>query len=132
MTKNPGERLHRGRAMMNRVNPQDGQAIIEKFSQLSPDFEELLLGFVFADVYDRPVLSLRERQLIRVAALTSLGAGETAVKANLAAAVNIGIPARDIIETLLQTLPYAGFPRVIQALEVAKNVLSDHHSVLEE
>ncbi|MDT9683106.1 carboxymuconolactone decarboxylase family protein [Streptomyces sp. TRM76323] len=119
------DRMRRGRALMNQVNPRGGEQMLREFAGLAPDFEELLLGFVFADVYDRPVLSLRERQLIRIAALTALDAGESAAKANLSSAVNLGIPTRDIVEALLQTLPYAGFPRVITALEYAKDVLED-------
>jgi 4-carboxymuconolactone decarboxylase len=69
------------------------------------------------------VLSLRERQMIRLAALTALGAGHSPLKANIEAAVRIGIPQEEIVEVFLQVLPYAGFPRVLTALETVRDVL---------
>lgn len=70
-------RLERGREMLSRLSPEAGTALVESLREVAPDLEDLLLGFVFADIYSRDVISLRERQIARLAALTALGAGSS-------------------------------------------------------
>lgn len=118
------ERMRRGRAMMRRLNEEGAESVIGDLEEIAPDFGDLLVGFVFGDIYGRDVLPLRERQLIRLAALVCLGNTGTPLKANIQACLNIGITQRDIAEAFVQSLPYAGFPRVIEALEVAREMFT--------
>ena len=119
------KRQQQGREMLDRVNPGAGDAMIEAFREIAPDFEQLLLGFVFADVFSRDVISLRERQLIRLGALVGLGVGPVPLRANIGSALTIGISREDVAEAFIQCLPYAGFPRVIDALGVLKQHFAD-------
>ncbi|MFJ9655756.1 carboxymuconolactone decarboxylase family protein [Streptomyces microflavus] len=89
---------------------------------VAPDFEDLLLGFAFADVWARTVLPLRERALIRLGALTALGAPATATRANIDSALRAGLSQEEVSEAILQTLPYAGFPHAISALEILREL----------
>ncbi|MFC3452662.1 carboxymuconolactone decarboxylase family protein [Amycolatopsis speibonae] len=121
-------RLVRGRSIFDRVDPTGGDALLSQLSEVAPDFAELVLGFVYGDIYDRSTLPLRERQLIRLAVLAALDPGPTTLRANIGAAVHIGIPAEHIAEVFIQCLPYIGFPRVINALTVAQQFLADTDS----
>lgn len=114
------DRLERGRAMMRRLSPRLGGDMADNLRAVAPDFEDLLLGFAFADVWARPGLPLRERALVRLAALTALGAPATATRANIDSALRAGLSRQEVSEAILQTLPYAGFPRGIAALELLR------------
>ncbi|MEE1926689.1 carboxymuconolactone decarboxylase family protein [Streptomyces sp. TRM 70351] len=120
MNEQENNRLERGRALMRRLSPHLGDAMTNDLNSVAPDFGDLLAGFAFADVWARPALPLRERALVRIAALTALGAPATATGANIDSALQAGLSLEDVSEAMLQTLPYAGFPHVIAALEHVK------------
>ena len=61
----------------------------------------------------------RERELIIVACLVRWG-GEPQVAAHIRALRAIDVPWSEIEETILQTTPYAGVPRAINALKVLR------------
>ena len=65
-------------------------------------------------------LTARERELIILAVLTSLGSSDPQVQAHVRALRAIDVPFEDIEETILQTAPYAGFPRAVNALKVLR------------
>jgi 4-carboxymuconolactone decarboxylase len=131
MNEDTTSRLERGRAMMHSISPEVGDSMVDDLSSVAPDFEDLLVGFAFADIWARPGLPLRERALIRLGVLAALGAPRTATRANIDSALHIGLSSQEIAEAFLQTLPYVGFPQVISALETLKTVLDEpapaHH-----
>lgn len=83
-----------------------------------------MLGFAFADVWARDVLPLRERALVRLGALTALGAPATATRANIDSALRAGLSREEVSEAILQTLPYAGFPHAIASLEILRDSMT--------
>ena len=80
-----------------------------------------VVDFAFGDVHARPGLSARERELIIVAVLTTLGSCDPQVRAHIRALRAIDVPWSDIEETILQTTPYAGIPRAINAMKVLRD-----------
>ena len=67
-----------------------------------------------------PGSSARERELIIVAVLTAIGSSDPQVAAHIRALRAIDVPWEEIEETILQTAPYAGIPRAINALKVLR------------
>ena len=97
------------------------------WSKLSPDFADMVTDFLAAEVWSRPNLELKTRSLITVAALTALGR-ENALRLNIEIALNNGATRAEILETLLQMAPYAGFPACWEALVIADEVFSRKQS----
>jgi 4-carboxymuconolactone decarboxylase len=85
--------------------------------ELSQDVHEYLTEACFGDVWARPGLDLRTRRLLTIAMLAAMGR-ERQLRAHLAGAVSQGIPREEVLETLLQVIPYAGFPAGLTALEL--------------
>jgi len=94
-----------------------GDAFMERMG--SP-MAEWLTDWVFGDVHTREGLTPRERELIIVAVLTTIGSSDPQVAAHIRALREIDVPWNEIEETILQTTPYAGFPRAINALKVLR------------
>jgi 4-carboxymuconolactone decarboxylase len=65
-------------------------------------------------------LTARERELIIVAVLTTLGSSDPQIAAHVRALRAIEVPFVEIEEAILQTAPYAGFPRAVNALKVLR------------
>lgn len=78
--------------------------------------------FVTGKMYSRTVLPLPQRQVVAVAALAALQKTDE-LKLHLHGALNVGVPARELTETIFQIGVYAGFPAVNTALAALKEVL---------
>jgi alkylhydroperoxidase/carboxymuconolactone decarboxylase family protein YurZ len=70
-------------------------------------------------------LDLRQRQLVTISALTTLGGAEPQLEVHINAGLNVGLTAREVVEAILHCIPYTGFPRVLNAIFVAKRVFEE-------
>ena len=113
-----GTRRERGLARLAELGDEPGgDAFIERMGNPMGDW---LVDWVFGDVHARPELTARERELIIVAVLTAIGSSDPQVAAHIRALRAIDVPWEQIEETILQTAPYAGIPRAINALKVLR------------
>jgi len=60
--------------------------------------------------------------MITIVSLLTAGGCETQLEVHINGSLNVGIPPEKIIETFLQCVPYTGFPKVLNAVNVAKAV----------
>ncbi|HLK43071.1 MAG TPA: carboxymuconolactone decarboxylase family protein [Thermoleophilia bacterium] len=111
------ERRERGLARLAELGDHPGG---EAFLARMGDMGDWLVDFVFGDVHSRPGLSARERELIILGLLTGLGGCEPQVRAHVQALREIAVTDGEIEEAILQTAPYTGFPRAINALKVLR------------
>ena len=111
------DRRERGLARLAELGDEPGG---EQFLARMGDMGDWLVDFVFGEVHTRPGLDVRERELIIVAVLTTLGSADPQVRAHVRALRAIDVPFAEIEEAILQTAPYAGFPRAINALKVLR------------
>ena len=72
------ERFITGQKMLQQVDGKGGEAVVESLKDIAPDFARYLLEFPFGDIYARPGLDLRSREIATVAALTAMGNAEVA------------------------------------------------------
>jgi 4-carboxymuconolactone decarboxylase len=122
------ERYQRGLDKLAEIDGQQGQKVIDSLADIAPDFAQYLIEFPFGDIYSRPGLDLRTRELTTVAALTALGNAATQLKVHLHAALNVGCSREEIVETIMQMAVYAGFPAALNGLFVAKDVFGERKS----
>ena len=69
-----------------------------------------MIEFPFGDIYSRPGLDLRSREIAVVAALTAMGNAAPQLKVHIQGALNVGVSRTEIVETIMQMAVYAGFP----------------------
>jgi 4-carboxymuconolactone decarboxylase len=81
--------------------------------------------FAFGDIYSRPGLTLRDREIATVAALTAMGTATPQLKVHLHAALNVGITRDEIVEIIMQMAVYAGIPAALNGLFAAKEVFGE-------
>src|SRR5207253_3110759 len=107
-------------ARLKEVDDVAGERVIAALADVAPDLGRYIIEFGFGDIYSRPGLSLPQRELATVAALTALGHAQLQLRVHLAAALNVGLSRNEIIETILQVALYAGFPAALNAVFTAK------------
>ncbi|MGW0811227.1 carboxymuconolactone decarboxylase family protein [Nonomuraea sp. NPDC002799] len=79
----------------------------------------------FGDMYARPELPTRDRQLVTLSVLTALGGCEIELEVHVNAALYVGLAPAEISEALLHSAVYCGIPRAINATLVAKKVFAE-------
>ena len=118
------ERLDYGRSVLGAVVGEAGAGIVRTLEDVSPALgEQVLLGF--GEVYARPQLGPRDRQLLTLGMLTALGGCEPQLELHINVALNVGLCASEIVEALLHASAYCGFPRALNATFVAKRVFAE-------
>lgn len=120
----PSERFITGQKMLQQVDGKGGDAVLDSLKDIAPDFARYLLEFPFGDIYARPGLDLRSREIATVAALTAMGTATPQLKVHIAAALHVGLTREEIIEVIMQMAVYAGFPAALNGLFAAKEVFA--------
>lgn len=100
--------------------------MVARLSGIAPDFARYLLEFPFGDIYSRPGLGLRDREIATIAALAAMGTAAPQLKVHIAAGLNVGLSRDEIVEILMQMAVYAGFPAALNGLFAAEEVFETH------
>jgi 4-carboxymuconolactone decarboxylase len=117
MATHEATRRERGLARLRELGDEPGG---EEFLANLGDLGDLTVDFAFGDVHSRGGLDARERELVIVAVLASLGGLDPQVRAHVRAARAIGVGDRELEETVIQIAPYAGIPRAVNAMKILR------------
>jgi 4-carboxymuconolactone decarboxylase len=121
----PDTRFSRGLRNLAAIDGSAGQRVLDALAGIAPDFGRLLVEFPFGDIYDRPGLDLKSREIATVASLATLGHARPQLEVHLHAALNVGCSRTELVEVLMQMAVYAGFPAALNALFAAEKVFSE-------
>ncbi len=113
-------RLERGMAALAAIDGEAGKHVVDSLADIAPDFARYMLEFPFGDIYSRPGLDLRAREIATIAALTALGNCAPQLKVHILAGLNVGLTQEEVVEIIMQMAVYAGFPAALNGLFVAK------------
>jgi 4-carboxymuconolactone decarboxylase len=119
------ERYRRGWEKLKEIDGEAGERVIESLRDISPDLGRYTIEFPFGDIYSRPGLDLRSREIATVAALTALGNALPQLKVHINAALNVGCTREEIREVILQMAVYAGFPAALNGMFAARDVFRE-------
>jgi 4-carboxymuconolactone decarboxylase len=110
-----------GRNQDMAATPTPAQQLIGDFA---PKLVELTDDVLFADVWERPDLSKRDRSLITVAALVSLYRPEQ-LRPHLLRALDNGLTHDELVEAITHLAFYAGWPSAMSAITMAREIFED-------
>jgi 4-carboxymuconolactone decarboxylase len=116
------DRYARGWDKLKEIDGSAGEQVIAALAPIAPDFGRLLIEFGFGDIYSRPQLDLRAREIATIASLATLGCAQPQLKVHIEAALNVGCTQEEIVEVFMQMALYAGFPAALNALFAAREV----------
>ena len=111
-----------GLKKLSEVDDLAGQEVIASLAGLTEDVGKYIVEFAFGEIYQRKGLSLKQREMITISCLLAQGGTEPQLEVHINGSLNVGLTEKEIIETFIQAIPYVGFPRVLNAIKVAKLV----------
>jgi len=90
----------------------------------APKLVDLTDDVLFGDVWERAELAKRDRSLATVASLITSGAFEQ-LPNHLRLARQNGLTETELIESIVHLAFYAGWPKAMSAVQVAKKVFAE-------
>ena len=119
------ERYKRGWEKLKEVDGEAGEKVIASLEDIAPDLGRFTIEFPFGDIYTRPDLDLRSREIAVVAALTALGTAAPQLKVHIHGALNVGVTREEVVGIITMMAVYAGFPAALTGMAVAKEVFAE-------
>jgi len=101
--------------------PKEQSRAQQLMGDFAPKLAELTDDVLFGDVWERTELSQRDRSLVTVAALIANGNTEQ-LSSHLNRARANGLSETELAEVIIHLAFYAGWPRAVSAVRVAKDV----------
>ena len=118
-------RYRRGWEKLREIDGLAGERVVASLADIAPDFARYLIEFPFGDIYSRPQLDLKSREIGVVAALTAMGNAAPQLKVHIHGALNVGCSRDEVVEIIMQMAVYAGFPAALNGLFAAKEVFAE-------
>lgn len=104
------DRYLQGKQVMSKLTGLEQFPPLEAIRGFYPAFEELIVMNGFGDIYTRPALDEKQRELITLSSLVTQGAVDQ-LDFHVHAALNVGVRPVDIVELLMHCSAYVGFPK---------------------
>jgi 4-carboxymuconolactone decarboxylase len=115
------DRFERGMKVLKKMGREN---LMLNQKALSPEMYEMSVGHLFGDVWGRPGLSLRDRQLVTLAANIAM-ARPTGNHSHYLSSMRLGITRREIIEIMIQVGHYTGWPTLSNAVRQFTEILEE-------
>jgi len=101
----------------------DADRRVDQVIPQGTDLQDYAIGFIYGDLCQRPQLTMRDREVVVLAALTALGGCEDALSQHVVLSRAVGLTRDEILEIILHAAAYVGFPRAAAATAVASRIL---------
>ena len=126
------DRYEKGIKNLKNMNPDSFRILEKNLEDIAPDMARYIAEFAYGDIYSRPGLDLKTRELVTIASVTTLGSAQSQLKSHIHGALNVGCTPQEIIEVIIQMAVYAGFPKALNGLFSANEVFSERNEKLEK
>lgn len=115
------QRMEKGMEVLRKMGREN---TMMNQKELYPDLYNLSVGHLFGEVWSRPHLSLRDRQLITMACNIAL-ARPYGTQSHFRSAKHIGLSKEEIMELIIHVGHYAGWPAIAHAVNQYEEVLKE-------
>lgn len=117
-------RYENGKEVLQKTQKESIEGLFKDLEDIAPDLSRFVVEFPYSEIYTRPEVDLKTRELCTVAALTSIGTIPQ-LKDHINAALNVGNTPTEIVEIIMQMSAYAGFPKAINGIMAAKEIFNE-------
>jgi alkylhydroperoxidase/carboxymuconolactone decarboxylase family protein YurZ len=114
-------KYERGREILGKLTGSSQDGPKTGYSSFAPQIEIFLKEHLFADIFERDVLTYAQRELVTISVLSTIGGAEPMLRSHLAICLNVGLTPKQLIEFANIIQPTVG---KAEAKKV-KNILDD-------
>lgn len=110
-------------------NPTGAMDIGAAFKDIAPDLSKYVVEFAFGEIYSRPGLDNKQKVLTTITALVAQGKPQIGM--HIKTGLTVGLTPEEIIGCIMHLIPYTGFPSVLNALTVAKDIFQEQGIIVD-
>ena len=110
--------------ILKQMTDDEGMKGIKYLQEIFPDFGDKMIDFGYGQIYSRPNLELKLREVVTITALITQGAFEQ-LNFHIKSALRVGLKQEEILEIILQCAAYVGFPKACSALVIAGQIFKN-------
>jgi 4-carboxymuconolactone decarboxylase len=123
--KEDSNRFEIGVRVLREVGGEKYDAPLRSLDNIAPDLARFIVEFAYGDIMSRKALDLRTRQIATVAALAAMANARPQLKYHVNGALNVGVTPSEIIEAIMLSAVYAGFPATLNGVSAAREVFQE-------
>ena len=122
---NDGSKYERGKKVLGELTqtPQDGA--LSGYSAFAPVIDTFLKEHLFADIFERDVLTYAERELVTISVISAIGGAEPMLRSHLNICLNVGLTPGQLNEFVGIIQSTVGEKEANDALNVLNEVLKN-------
>lgn len=114
----------RGEQKIGEILGQTAADVENSLGDLAPDLATYVLETIYGQIYQSPVLDSRTRQIVTVASLATLGTAGPQLRTHIGGALKCGVTREELIEIMMQLVPYAGVATAINGVAACRDVFA--------
>jgi 4-carboxymuconolactone decarboxylase len=121
MQSDPKSRA-RGAQKIAEILGQTPEQVERSLGDVAPQLATYVLETIYGEIYQSPTLDSRTRQIVTVAALATLGTAAPQLRTHIGGALRCGVTREELIEILMQLVPYVGVAAAINGVAACREV----------
>jgi len=106
----------RGAKKIGEILGQTVADVEKSLGDVSPSLATYVLETIYGQIYQSNVLDNRTRQIVTVASLATMGTAGPQLRTHIGGALRCGVTREELVEIMLQLVPYAGVATAINGL----------------
>lgn len=118
-----GNKYERGKTILEQLTKTPQSNTLSGYSAFAPIIDTFLKEHLFADIFERDVLTYAQRELVTISVISTIGDAEPMLKGHLSIALNTGISPEQLKEFITVIKPIIGNKKAKAAKEVVNEVL---------
>lgn len=123
--RNDQTKYDRGKAILEQLTGVPERDPKTGYAAFAPAIEVFLKEHLFADIFERDVLSYAERELVTVSVLASIGSAEPMLKSHLTICLHIGLSEEKLVQFINAIESTAGKKESLDAQKVLDGILAE-------
>lgn len=123
--KEDGNKYQRGKMILEKLTKTPQPNTLTGYSAFAPVIDIFLKEHLFADIFERDVLTYAQRELVTISVISAIGDAEPMLKSHLAISLNVGFSPEQLKEFITVIKPIIGKKKTKAAKEVLNDVLKN-------
>ncbi len=116
----------RGAKKIGEILGQTAEDVEKSLGDIAPSLATYVLETIYGQIYQSPILDNRTRQIVTVASLATLGNAGPQLRTHIGGALRCGVTREELVEIMLQLVPYAGVATAINGLVACREAFAAH------
>lgn len=117
-------RRARGAQKISEILGQTPEQVERSLGDIAPQLASYVLDTIYGEIYQSSALDSRTRQIVTVAALATLGTAAPQLRTHITGALRCGVTREELIEIMMQLVPYVGIAAAINGVAVCRDVFA--------